>query len=455
MGWTTADIPSQSGRLAVVTGATGGLGYETALALAAAGAEVVLAGRNDSKGANALARIRAAHPGATVRFERLDLASLASVAAFAETMLAAGRGIDLLVNNAGVMAPPERQLTVDGFELQFATNYLGHFALTARLLPLLRRVPGARVVNVSSLAANLDSIDLTDLQSQRSYVPFRTYGMTKLAMLMFALEFQRRSEAAGWGIDGMAAHPGYARTDIISNGPAVARLASGALADREAVPAAAQPAGRASRIADPVRRDVAGCTRRRVLRAHGVARTQGPARNGQGACPGAGHRSRRPSMGDIGTTGRGEVRVRSIAFGASACRSRAGRPAGYRATANRWSNLRRLLRKFAVRYGQPRKHDRLPHVAASSHGVGDEGREIDPADGPLAPVARWTGQPAPGGGAVGEANRLDQRPVKAAGLDQLPPAAPCRPTARPVAARGTPSGTVTTTVRACRRRRRM
>jgi NAD(P)-dependent dehydrogenase (short-subunit alcohol dehydrogenase family) len=218
MGWTRVDIPSQSGRLAVVTGATGGLGYETAFALAAAGAEVVLAGRNDSKGANALARLRAAHPGATARFERLDLASLASVAAFAETSLAAGRGIDMLVNNAGVMAPPERHETADGFELQFATNYLGHFALTAQLLPLLRR--GARVVNVSSLAADLDSIDLADLQSQRSYVPFRTYGMTKLAILMFALELQRRSEAAGWGIEGMAAHPGFARTDIISNGPA-------------------------------------------------------------------------------------------------------------------------------------------------------------------------------------------------------------------------------------------
>ena len=220
MGWTTVNIPSQSGRLAVVTGATGGLGYETALALAAAGAEVVLAGRNDIKGANALARLRATHPGPTARFERLDLASLVSVAAYAQTMLAAGRGIDLLVNNAGVMAPPERQLTVDGFELQFATNYLGHFALTARLLPLLRRVPGARVVNVSSLAASLDSIDLTDLQSQRSYVPFQTYGMTKLALVMSALELQRRSEAAGWGIDAMAAHPGYARTDIIGNGPA-------------------------------------------------------------------------------------------------------------------------------------------------------------------------------------------------------------------------------------------
>uniref|UniRef100_Q07NH1 Short-chain dehydrogenase/reductase SDR n=1 Tax=Rhodopseudomonas palustris (strain BisA53) TaxID=316055 RepID=Q07NH1_RHOP5 len=220
MGWTRGDIPSQRGRLAVVTGATGGLGYETALALAAAGAEVVLAGRNAAKGAGALARLRAAYPDAMVRFERLDLSSLASVAAFAQTLLADDRGIDLLINNAGVMAPPERHLTVDGFELQFATNYLGHFALTAQLLPLLRRMPGARMVNVSSLAAELESIDLDDLQSQRCYVPFRSYGMTKLAMLLFAFELQRRSEAAGWGIAGLAAHPGFARTDIISNGPA-------------------------------------------------------------------------------------------------------------------------------------------------------------------------------------------------------------------------------------------
>ena len=224
MGWTRVDIPSQSGRLAVVTGATGGLGYETAQALAAAGAEVVLAGRNETKGADALARLRAAHPGATVRFERLDLASLASVAAFANKVLAEGRGVDLLVNNAGVMAPPQRHETVDGFELQFATNYLGHFALTARLLPLLRRAGAARMVTVSSLAATVKSINLADLQSQQAYVPFQTYGMTKLAMLMFALEFQRRSEGAGWGIAGLAAHPGFARTDIISNGPAASGL---------------------------------------------------------------------------------------------------------------------------------------------------------------------------------------------------------------------------------------
>lgn len=219
MGWTTVDMPSQSGRLAVVTGATGGLGYETARALAAAGAEVVLASRNQTKGFHALTHLRAAQPGALVRFERLDLASLASVAAFAENMLAAGRGIDLLVNNAAIMAPPDRHVSADGYELQFATNYLGHFALTARLLPLLRQQP-ARIVNVASLAANLTSIDLSDLQSEHAYVPFRTYGMSKLAMLMFAMELQRRSDAAGWGITATAAHPGFAGTDIISNGPA-------------------------------------------------------------------------------------------------------------------------------------------------------------------------------------------------------------------------------------------
>ena len=224
MGWTRGDIPSQSGRLAVVTGATGGLGYETAQALAGAGAEVILAGRNEAKGANALERLRAAHPDATVRFERLDLASLASVAAFADKLLVAGRGVDLLVNNAGVMALPQRRETIDGFELQFATNYLGHFALTARLLPLLRCVNAARMVNVSSLAATVKTINLADLQSQHAYVPFQTYGMTKLTMLMFALEFQRRSEIEGWGVAGLAAHPGFARTDIISNGPASSGL---------------------------------------------------------------------------------------------------------------------------------------------------------------------------------------------------------------------------------------
>ena len=208
----TFRTPQQTGRFVIVTGGTGGLGFETASALAAAGADVVLAGRSEQKGHRALDRLLAAHPGSSARFEHLDLASLASVADFAGRMKAAGRGIDLLVNNAGVMAPPERHLSADGFELQFATNYLGHFALTAHLLPLLRQSPGARVVSVSSLAAHVGSLRLADLNSERA--------MTKLSLLSFTFEFQRRSRTAGWGVDATAAHPGWARTDIISNGPA-------------------------------------------------------------------------------------------------------------------------------------------------------------------------------------------------------------------------------------------
>ncbi len=219
-GWTTADIFSQHGRLAVVTGATGGIGYETAFALAAAGAEVVLASRDPAKGRAALARIAGALPAATVRFEVLDLASLRSVGDFAGRLLAGGRGIDLLVNNAAVMGLPRRRESEDGFELQFATNYLGHFALTGRLLPLLRRGGQARVVNLGSLAGQQAVIDLDDLQAVRRYGPMRVYGTTKLEMLLFTLELQRRSDAQGWGLLSTAAHPGWARTDIITNGPA-------------------------------------------------------------------------------------------------------------------------------------------------------------------------------------------------------------------------------------------
>jgi len=216
--WTLADMPPQSGRYALVTG-TGGLGYETALALAGAGASVLVAGRNAAKGDEALDRIRRAHPAADIAFAPLDLASLASIAAFAERMAAVDRPIDLLVNNAGVMTPPDRRLTADGFELQFGTNHLGHFALTGRLLPLLRRGATPRVVTVSSGAHHVGRIDFDNLQWERRYSPFIAYGASKLANLMFALELQRRSEVAGWGLMSLAAHPGYARTDLIANGP--------------------------------------------------------------------------------------------------------------------------------------------------------------------------------------------------------------------------------------------
>jgi NAD(P)-dependent dehydrogenase (short-subunit alcohol dehydrogenase family) len=218
--WGVADIPNQTGKLAVVTGATGGLGYETSLALAQAGAEVVLAGRNETKGADAIRRIRAEAPGARVRFEKVDLASFAAVHAFADRLLAQGRAIDVLVNNAAVMATPKRTTTADGFELQLGTNYLSHFLLTARLLPLLQN-GCARVVSVSSGAHRMGKkkIDFDDLQGARKYSPWNAYCQSKLAMLMFALELQRRSDASGWGLLSNAAHPGYARTDLISNGP--------------------------------------------------------------------------------------------------------------------------------------------------------------------------------------------------------------------------------------------
>ncbi len=216
--WTLADMPSQRGKLAVVTG-TGGLGYEDALALARAGAEVVLAGRNAEKGEAAIANIRREVPSASVQFEQLDLASLKSVRAFTDRIGAAHDRLDILINNAGVMVPPQRQVTEDGFELQFGTNYLGHFALTAGLMPLLRRGRDARVVNLSSIAARTGQIHFDDMQFAQNYVPMAAYGQSKIACLMFALELQRRSVAAGWGVTSLAAHPGVSRTDLLHNAP--------------------------------------------------------------------------------------------------------------------------------------------------------------------------------------------------------------------------------------------
>lgn len=221
--WTASDIPSQKGRIAVITG-TGGLGFEDALALARAGGDIILAGRNRQKGNEAVARIRAEVPQAAIAFGQLDLASLASVAEFAAGLAERHERIDLLVNNAGVMVPPTRQLTEDGFELQFGTNHLGHFALTAHLLPLLRKGHAPRVVSLSSVAARDGRIDLDNLNSDKSYVPMQAYGQSKLACLMFALELQRRSAAHGWGIASIAAHPGVSRTDLLHNAPGRASL---------------------------------------------------------------------------------------------------------------------------------------------------------------------------------------------------------------------------------------
>lgn len=213
------DVPDLTGRLAVITGANSGLGFGLTGRLAAAGAEVVLAVRNRAKGDEAIAAVKATTPGATLRVEEFDLTSLASVAAFSARLAKDGRPVDILLNNAGIMMPPTRQLTADGFELQFGGNHLGHFALTAELLPLLRAAQAPRVVSLSSGLASAGRLDWDDLQSAKSYSPTGAYGLSKLAMLMFAQELQRRSDAGGWGILSTAAHPGATHTNLQTTGP--------------------------------------------------------------------------------------------------------------------------------------------------------------------------------------------------------------------------------------------
>lgn len=210
-------MPSQAGRTTVVTG-TGGLGYETALGLTGVGGEVIIAGRNALKGAAAIEDIRQLVPKAKVRFELLDLADLKSITVFGERIRAERQSIDLLINNAAVMAPPRRRTTADGFELQFGTNFLGHFALAAQLLPLLRNGRNPRVVTVAALAARDGEINFKDLQAELNYKPWATYCQSKLANLLFSFELQRRSDAAGWGLTSVAAHPGIARTSLVPNG---------------------------------------------------------------------------------------------------------------------------------------------------------------------------------------------------------------------------------------------
>ncbi|MFE0451464.1 oxidoreductase [Streptomyces sp. NPDC058914] len=214
--WSTRDIPGQDGRTAVVTGANSGLGYVTARELARKGARVVLACRSEARGREALERLAREVPDGDVALRLLDLGDLASVRAFAAGLPC--ERLDLLVNNAGVMALPYGT-TADGFETQFGVNHLGHFALTGLLLPALLTTPGARVVTVSSMAHLLGNIDLRDLNSERKYRRWIAYGRSKTANLLFTHELARRLAAAGSGLTAVAAHPGYAATNLQTAGP--------------------------------------------------------------------------------------------------------------------------------------------------------------------------------------------------------------------------------------------
>jgi NAD(P)-dependent dehydrogenase (short-subunit alcohol dehydrogenase family) len=220
--WTANDIPSQAGRRVLITGANSGIGWEAALELARRGAEIILPARTEAKAEDAIARIRAQVPGAKLIPEILDLADLRSVHSFAGRVVEMfpGRSLDLLINNAGVMAVPRRELTIDGFERQFATNYLGPFALTALLFWSIKPQPGSRIVTVASGIANHAKIEFDNLQSERRYNPFfQAYAQSKLADLIFQQELQRRLTAVGSPIVSTGAHPGYAITNLQVTGP--------------------------------------------------------------------------------------------------------------------------------------------------------------------------------------------------------------------------------------------
>lgn len=215
-------VPDLTGKLAVVTGASDGVGLGLATRLAASGAEIVMPVRNPRKGEAAIAKIHQRHPGARVSLRDLDLSSLASVAGLAERLTTEGRPIHILVNNAGVMTPPDRQTTKDGFELQFGTNHLGHFALVARLLPLLR-AGNARVTSQVSIAANRRSINWDDLQWERAYNGDGAYSQSKIAFGLFGLELERRGRAGNWGITSNLSHPGVTPTNLLAARPEVGR----------------------------------------------------------------------------------------------------------------------------------------------------------------------------------------------------------------------------------------
>jgi NAD(P)-dependent dehydrogenase (short-subunit alcohol dehydrogenase family) len=221
--WKAADIPSLAGKRVIITGANSGIGYHAALKLARKGAHVVLACRSSQRGEEAVARLNADSPGARAELAILDLSSLAAVRKFADAELAQGRPLQILINNAGVMAPPKRLETTDGFELQFGTNVLGHFALTALLMPALEQAAAEspdrpRVVTIASIAHKRGILNFDDLQSTRSYSPMKAYQQSKLADVMFAFELDRRLRAANSRVMSISAHPGVANTNLFQGG---------------------------------------------------------------------------------------------------------------------------------------------------------------------------------------------------------------------------------------------
>ncbi|PSH57288.1 SDR family NAD(P)-dependent oxidoreductase [Phyllobacterium endophyticum] len=234
-GWSAVDIPSQAGRTIVITGGNGvpvtiptgtfppsgiysGLGYQDALALAGKGANVIIASRNADKGREAISLIKAQHPGANVRFEPLDLSDLASVTAFSERLRTQVDRVDTLINNAATAGTPERKVNGAGQELCWAINTVGHFSLTAHLLPLLRKGESPRVVFLSSGAARRAK-DFEDLQTEKDYTPLKAYALSKAAILVLARDLNQRSTEAGWGVHVTATHPGTAKTFLIPSGP--------------------------------------------------------------------------------------------------------------------------------------------------------------------------------------------------------------------------------------------
>jgi NAD(P)-dependent dehydrogenase (short-subunit alcohol dehydrogenase family) len=217
------NVPIQQGKLAVVTGSNSGTGKEATRRLAGAGAHVIMAVRTLAKGEEARQEILSHYPDAQLDVRHLDVADLSSVKTFADTLLAENRPLDLLLNNAGVMAPPQRIVSVDGFELQFATNFLGPFALTLRLLPLLNAAKAGRVATMSSSVAAVGSIRYKDLQRERHYVPYLAYAQSKLADLLFAQQLARVANQRHWDLMSIAAHPGFTRTNLLTAGAGLGR----------------------------------------------------------------------------------------------------------------------------------------------------------------------------------------------------------------------------------------